>query len=40
MTGKLCASNCLYAIDGRCRLEHRHGERAEICPHYVYDLLA
>ncbi|HWQ73337.1 MAG TPA: cleavage protein [Desulfitobacteriaceae bacterium] len=40
MTGKLCASNCLYAIDGHCRLEHRHGERTPICPHYVYDLLA
>ncbi|MHB8126417.1 MAG: cleavage protein [Desulfitobacteriaceae bacterium] len=35
MTKKLCTSNCLYAVDGRCRLEHRYGERfAAVCPHY------
>ena len=34
MTRKLCTANCLYAVDGRCRLEHRLGERQQICPHY------
>ncbi|MDA8228785.1 MAG: cleavage protein [Desulfitobacterium hafniense] len=34
MTRKLCTSNCLYSIDGRCRLEHRHGEKGPICPYH------
>lgn len=34
MTQKLCNANCLYAVDGRCRLEHRHRERGTVCSHY------
>ena len=34
MTQKLCTSNCLFVVDGRCRLEHRYGERLAVCPHY------
>ncbi|MFZ3100990.1 MAG: cleavage protein [Desulfitobacteriaceae bacterium] len=34
MTQKLCTTNCLFVVDGRCRLEHRHGEQLAICPHY------
>ncbi|MDI6813814.1 MAG: cleavage protein [Desulfitobacteriaceae bacterium] len=34
MTERLCRFSCMYAVDGRCRLEHRHGERGAVCPHY------
>lgn len=34
MTEKLCRFSCLYAVDGRCRLEHRGGDRRILCPHY------
>lgn len=34
MTRKLCSMHCLYAVEGRCRLEHRPGERGPVCPHY------
>lgn len=40
MSGKLCTCNCLYAIDGHCRLERRSGENKATCPNYAYDLLA
>lgn len=35
MTQKICISNCMFHVDGRCRLEHRQGERTPVCPHYV-----
>lgn len=35
MTQKICAANCLYHVDGRCRLEHRQGEKTAFCPHYA-----
>jgi len=34
MTQKLCIANCLFAIDGRCRLEHRRGDLTGMCPYY------
>lgn len=34
MTERLCRFSCLYAVDGRCRLEHRRGERGPVCPYY------
>lgn len=38
MRRKQCQSSCLYAVDGRCRLEHRQGERSSMCPYYVENL--
>lgn len=35
MTQKKCTANCLFHVDGRCRLEHRHGEKTPVCPHYL-----
>ena len=38
MTRKPCSTRCLYAIEGRCRLEHILGERRGAnCPHYEED---
>lgn len=40
MTNKLCNAHCLYAIDGRCRLENRGGSRRMECVYYDRALLA
>lgn len=34
MTQKLCSISCLYAVDGRCRLEYRHSGKEPVCPYY------
>lgn len=34
MTRKPCAANCVYFVDGRCRLEHRPIERKPVCPYF------
>ncbi|CAA7602277.1 Hypothetical protein DEACI_2951 [Acididesulfobacillus acetoxydans] len=38
MTRKLCQAGCLYAIDGRCRLEYRLGEHEPVCPFFEKDI--
>ncbi|MHB1653709.1 MAG: cleavage protein [Desulfitobacteriaceae bacterium] len=38
MSQRLCRAGCLYEVDGRCRLEHRLGERVPVCPHYERNL--
>jgi len=32
MRNKECIRNCLYAVDGVCRLEHTHGLKQPECP--------
>lgn len=38
MSQKQCRASCLYAVDGRCRLEHRQGERNPVCSYYVENI--
>lgn len=39
MTRRPCSTRCLYAVEGRCRLENLLGERrGEVCPHYEEDI--
>ncbi|WP_199698291.1 MULTISPECIES: cleavage protein [unclassified Dehalobacter] len=32
MRTKECAKECIYAVDGVCRLENNHGLKAPECP--------
>ncbi|NLO98526.1 MAG: hypothetical protein GX091_10765 [Peptococcaceae bacterium] len=32
-TVRECAHNCIYAIDGVCRLEYMHGPKQPECPY-------
>ena len=34
MTQKLCHANCIYSIDGHCRLEYRDTAWKVSCIHY------
>lgn len=38
MSQRLCRAGCLYAIDGRCRLEHRPDGRGPVCPFFEKDI--
>jgi len=33
MIKKECISNCIFAVDGVCRLEHTHGIKQPECPY-------